>query len=813
MLLRLLLSIVVLPQALSGQILPGVYGGHERSGNSFRVFADPCEIRITYYSPAIARIDFIPSPGTRTDSSMVVIGRPDAVIPVDVQETGTTLTFASSHLQIHCQKFPLRIWIKDRSGRVLLAEPDDGGMAAVGNERRLRFRLGPGEHFYGTGERGTGLDKRGQAFDNYNTQVGGYSAPLSTMNINVPFLCSSNGYALLVDNIHRGRFDIGATDSLRFSYTAGGGELTWYVIQGATLPEQLERYTWLTGRQPLPPRWAFGYIQSKNRYRDEAEARMIVKTIRAEKIPCDAIVLDLAWFEHMGDVSWDLSRWPQHESMVSEFAATGIKTILITEPYIVQPSRNFREADSLGYLAKDSSGRTYLLENWWSCRGCNAALVDLTDPGAQRWWWNKHPGVFGKDVAGIWTDLGEPERHPEGMKHFAGSARAVHNSFNLLWAKTLYEGFANLRPGERILHLTRSGFAGIQRYGVVTWSGDVARSFGGLQVQLPMMLTMGMSGLAYHHSDIGGYARMATTPELYVRWMEFGIFSPITRAHGAGESVGGSPTEPWRFGPRAEELCRDLLLLRYRLLPYTYTLAHANSITGIPIARPLFFLDPHDARLANESSSYLWGDALLVSPVVTPGETLKTLYLPRGTWFNFWTDEPLFGRKEVRVDAPLGRVPLFVREGSILPLAPDMEYSDERALDTLTLRIYPADSAESSFTLYEDDGKTLDYQTGASASTGFTVRWTTPQRTLRIVAGAARGTYTGRPTRRSYRFDIRNISRPPLEVRCNGVPLAVKDNTAPHGSRGYWYDTGARRLFFQIPARTDSAYVIDVRFP
>jgi alpha-glucosidase (family GH31 glycosyl hydrolase) len=813
MVLRLLLSIVFLSQALAGEILPGAYSGHERSGNSFRVHAGTCEVWITYYSAEVARVDFIPTSGTRVDSSMVVIRRPDPGIPVDVRETGTSLTFASAHLQIHFSKYPLRVSIADSPGRVLLAEPGEGGMAAMENERQLRFRLGPNEHFYGTGERGTGLDKRGQAFESFNTQVGGYSTPLATMNINVPFLCSTNGYALLIDNIHRGRFDLGATDSTRFSYTADGGELTWYVIRGATIPEQLELYTWLTGRQPLPPRWAFGYIQSKNRYRDEAEARAIVKTIRAEKIPCDAIVLDLAWFRNMGDVSWDLTRWPLHGSMVSEFAAAGIKTILITEPYIVQPSRNFREADSLGYLAKDHEGRTYLIENWWSCRGCNAALIDLTDPGAQRWWWNKHPEAFGKDVAGIWTDLGEPERHPEEMRHYAGSAQAVHNTFNLRWAKTLYEGFVNLRPGERVLNLTRSGFAGIQRYGVLTWSGDVARSFGGLQVQLSMVLTMGMSGLAYHHSDIGGYARMTTTPELYVRWMEFGVFSPIARAHGAGESVGGSPTEPWQFGPRAEELCRSLLRLRYRLLPYTYTLAHENSMTGMPIARPLFFLDAFDARLTNESSSYLWGDALLVSPVVTPGETSKTLYLPRGTWFNFWTDEAVSGSKEVRVDAPLGRVPLFVREGSIIPMAPNMEFSDQRALDSLTLVMYPADTAESSFTLYEDDGKTLDYQTGASASTGFTMRWTTPKRTLRIVAGAARGIYTGRPVRRIYLFDIHNIGMPPVGVRCNGVSVPPGGTPVADGPQGYWYDTASRRLSFHIPARTDSTYSIDVRFP
>ncbi len=817
MIRRLLFCIVFLVPPLSAQTSPGNFSEFTRKGTAVSVRAGSCEIRLAFYAADILRVDFLPSPIAAFDSSFVVIRAPANDLSVSVRDTDSSLVISSSRIQVNCRKHPLRLSFADSTGRVLLAEPEAGGMAANHAERRIRFSLNTNEHFYGTGERGTSLDKRGQSFESYNTQIGGYSTPLATMNLNVPFLASSNGYALYVDNIFKGRFDLGASDATLFSYTATGGELSWYLMAAPTIPEQLERYTWLTGRQPLPPRWAFGFIQSKNRYQDENEARSIVRTMREKLIPCDGLVLDLAWFDHMGDISWNTSRWPRHDAMISDFLAQGIKTVLITEPYIVQLSHNFSEAESHGYLAKDSTGHAFLLNKWWSCGGCNASLLDLTNPEAQRWWWSKHSGAFGSRVAGIWTDLGEPERHPGEMVHYLGNAEKIHNIFNLLWAKTIFDGFSHLRPGERVMNLTRSGFAGIQRYGVLPWSGDVARSFGGLEVQMPMMLNMGISGLAYHNSDIGGYSRMPTTPELYVRWMEYGVFCPITRAHGAGETVHGSPSEPWRFGSQAETICRDYIRLRYRLLPYTYTLAYRNFESGLPLARPLFLLDLTDARLFNESSSYMWGDAFLVSPIVRAGQTTKSLYLPRGTWINFWTDQVVHGGKDIVDDAPLERMPLFVKAGSIIPMAPVMNYSEERALDTLTLSIYPAESGETSFTLYEDDGKTLEYQEGRNSFTTFTQRSLITGGTpaLRLTAGESRGSYAGKLKVRTYIFEIHGISHKPVDVRCNRAAVAERRTSGSSSAlpREFWYDAPARKLFVQVLCNTDSSYGIDVLLP
>jgi alpha-glucosidase (family GH31 glycosyl hydrolase) len=795
----------------------GNFTGCTRNGGIVTLRAGESSVGLSFCANDVVRVDLLHSPLASVDSSFAVIRDASTVIPVSLVETDSSVTVSSRALRVVCRKFPLRIAFIDSTGRLLTAEPSSAGMSIQGDERIARFSILPDEHFYGTGERGTRLDRRGQAFECYNTQAGGYAAPLATMNINVPFIASTNGYALYFDNTYRGRFDVGASDASVMTYSAGGGTLTYYLMAAPTLAGELERYTWLTGRQPLPPRWAFGYIQSKNRYRNEEDARSIVNTIREKKFPCDAIVLDLKWFAAMGDLRWDTTAWHDPERMMSGFLDKGVRTILITEPYIVQTSVNYEEASRLGFLAKDSFGRPYILDGWWSCGGCNASLLDMTDPAARQWWWGKHTSFLGRHVAGLWTDLGEPERHPDDMVHFLGTTQKVHNIYNLLWAKAVFEGMNRFRPGERLFNLSRSGFAGIQRYGVIPWSGDVSRSFGGLAVQLPMLLNMGMSGLAYHNSDIGGYARNPTTPELYVRWMEFGAFSPVTRAHGAGEVVHGAPTEPWQFGPEAEVICRNMLRLRYRLLPYTYTMAYRNYETGLPLARPLIMMYPGDNRFTDESSSYLWGDDFLVSPVVNPGETTKRVNFPECDWVNFWTDEVIHGGRTLEVAAPLESIPLFVKCGSIIPMAPPMQYSDERPLDTLTLCVYPGRGVSGSGYLYEDDGKTTAYQNGSFSLTRFTESGVEEKGGLRLTVGigSSNGSFSGNILNRMYAVEIHRAAGRPSDVRINGREL--NDLSAAAGAQsagtGYRFDPRLSRITVIVSCNADSVYTLSLSLP
>lgn len=788
----------------SAQTYLGGYTGYDGAGRAINVHAGAATIRFVFYTTDVMRVDFLPVGGTVLDSSFVVIR--DTVMPVavTVSDAESVLTLSTTSLRIEIRKTPLRISYRTPAGQLLLAEPASGGLATQFAARFATFALDPSGHFYGTGERGIGLDLRGRSFDSYNTQVYGYSGPLSTMNINVPLLCSTGGYAIYFENTYGGRFDLGASDGSRWWYRASGGELSYFLIVAPTVTEQLERYTWLTGRQPLPPRWAFGFLQSKFGYQNEAEARGIVQMMRQEHIPCDGIILDLYWYVNMGDLVWNPSSWPSPFQMMSDFLIDGIKTIVITQPDITAYSLNFGEASNNGYVATNATGQPYYLSNWWSCN-CNAVLLDVTKPVARDWWWSKHPPFYGSQLAGLWTDLGEPERHPDDMVHYLGTTAKVHNLYNLLWAKMVFDGFNQFRPNQRVFNLTRSGYAGIQRYGVATWSGDVGKTFSGLAVQLPMLLNMGMSGIAYHNSDIGGFCCGSTTPELYTRWMQFGAFCPITRAHGTGQ-----PTEPWGYGTQVEDICRTFLDLRYQLLPYVYTMAYKNYSTGIPLARPLLFDDPSDPLLVNESSSYMFGESILVSPVVSAGQTSKSVYLPAGRWIDFWSDQSLQGGQAVTVASPLERMPIFVKEGSIIPMQPVMNYTDERPLDTLMLAVYPSRTHAAQFTLYEDDGNTLAYQSGAFALTEFTEELAESAMTIDVHPVV--GTYAGRPARRTYLTGVHSVSATPQTVRKNGlgIPQRFSYGELRQNGDGFFYDVAGNLLYIQTSTVPESLYRIAV---
>jgi len=759
------------------QIKPGNVTGIEKVKSGFLIKTDEIQARIQFYAPDIVRIDYRKTNQTFRDSSLVIIQEPDSLIKFRYSETESSIVLTTDKMKILIRKRPLNISFYNESSKLVLSEIKKSGFELNKGKTTVNYILQKDDHFYGTGERGTGLDKRGMEFESYNRQLGGYRTALPTLNLNAPFLTNTNGYALYFDNYEPGHFDLGAKDSKKISYSVNSEKLSMYVILASTIPQQLEKYTWLTGRQPLLPRWAFGFMQSKNHYQNEAEVRGIVQSFQEKKIPLDAIILDLAWFKNMGDLIWNTESWPNHDKMVQNFKESGVKTILITEPYIIEPSINFKEADSLGYLAKDSNGKSFILDKWWSCNGCNAALLDITNPDAQKWWWTKHINAFGENVAGIWTDLGEPERHPSDMNHYLGSADEIHNIYNLLWSKTIFDGFNSIRPNERVLNLTRSGFSGSQRYGIIPWSGDVSRTFGGLAVQIPMVQNMGMSGFAYHNSDIGGYGHDSTSAELYVRWMQYGTFSPITRAHGAGEVVGAYPTEPWMFGKNAEEINRKFINLRYQLMPYIYSMAYQNYKTGLPLVRPLFWLDESDEKLLNDSTSYMWGDAFLVAPVVEEGQKSKEIYLPKGKWFDYWTDENFVGGKSIRVETPLEKMPLFVKSGSIIPMITTKQSTEEMKNDTLLVHFYVDEKSdskqESSYSLYEDDGKSLEYQKEKFTQTKFSVSSDTDSlgNKYSLSIGKSEGSFDNQLTERVYKLVIHGFAEEKKNITCSELDL------------------------------------------
>jgi len=780
----------------------GDYLAHELQENSVVFHCQNADVVVQICTPEMVKIALLPRGNPEEDTSFVVIHRlwPEATF--SVRDEGGYLRLETDQLVLLCSKSPFRMSFREPSGRVLLRERSEGGLGWEGPWRFAYFQLEPAEHFYGLGEKGIPLDRRGYAFDTYNRAHYRYESPEATMNINIPFLCSPRGYGLYFDTPYPGYFDLGASDPAAFYYRADGGAMVFYFIYGPSLKEVIQRYTWLTGRQPLPPIWALGYLQSKFGYRSEAEARDVVSTLRQKGIPCDALILDLYWYgtpTDMGNLSWDTSHWPQPEQMIADFRAQGVKVVLIEEPYVTTQSVNYAEAAQKGYFGHDAFGQPIVIPFFWAGA---ASLLDFTHPEVQSWWWDKHKPLIDQGIAGWWTDLGEPEAHPEIMRHFLGSRDKVHNIFNLLWSKSLFENFRRYRPNDRFFNLTRSGFAGMQRYATFPWSGDVAKTFEGLRVQLPIILGMGLSGVAYQHSDISGFAGW-TTPELYARWMAFGAFCPIMRVHSANQSA-----EPWAFGPQVEAIAKNFIQWRYRLLPYTYTYAYLNHKTGMPLARALVLEFPNDPHVSNLSSEYLWGEHLLVVPVTRAGVTQVEVYLPAGEWVDFWTDRLYAGPQAFEAEAPLERIPLFVRRGAILPLAPVRLHTDDFPPDTLFLHIYPTDSS-TAFTLYEDDGHTLDYQRGAFALTTFRVG---PDPSgLRLDVGASEGSFTGKPETRLYFATFHLMAYPPDSIALDGQTLTqretIEELEASHPP-GWVYQAGANQVILKWSTPTEQSHEI-----
>lgn len=780
----------------------------ETSGKQVVLDAEKSALRFVFYKPNLVRVDILPASSTVLNKSLVVIQDTVGTVDYSIANVDSTVTMTSSALEIRCDKFPLRVKFYDVHGHLILQEPLSGGMSFQDSTRTARFAIQQNEHFYGTGERGRGLDLKGQEFDSFNQQRGGYPVDgmPATMNVNVPFVISTAHYGIYFDDTYKGHFDIGNSDPSILAYTVYGGELSYYFIYDSTMKQVLSDYTWLTGRAPLLPAWAYGYIQSKFGYKDYTDADEMITKMKKDSIPCSAIVLDLYWFKNMGDLWWNTDLWPDPMQVTSSFLSQGFRTIVITEPYITQPSDLFGEADSNGYLAKDSTGRSYLMSNWWSCR-CNTGLLDITNPAAREWWWEKYDHIFQSGVAGLWTDLGEPERDYSDMRFKMGPDMMVHNIYDFLWAKTLFDGYNESFPDRRLFNLTRSGYAGIQRFGVVTWSGDVAKTFGGLEVQIPLLLNMGMSGISYHNSDIGGFNPGSTTPELYTRWMEFGAFSPVMRAHGYD---GDGGTEPWVFGKKKEDIVREMIRLRYKLFPYNYTMAHLAYGSGVPLCRPLILEYPDDPNVCDESSAYMWGDDFLVAPVVKPGETIKSFYLPKGKWIDFWSDRVYRGGRNVTVPAPIDHIPLFVKSGSVIPFHPPSEES----ADTVELAIYPDSAISSHFQLYEDDGKTLGYQRGLFATTLFEedARSDGSASSIHIHIGVTKGYYTGKPSHRMYLCKVHMIPSSPNKVSLDGVtlPESVTTSSFPAGKSSYHYDGSCHILYIEAFVNCDSAYSIDI---
>lgn len=778
--------------SFSAQADFGEYRSHEYADETLTVETSIGELHIRARNDSAFEIHYVES-GIKQLPSFAIDSK-SRTVPAAVTEQEHAITVSVAGLTAIVNKDPVRIaYVKD--GLPLVEE--EHGYFAHETVRGFRFALDRGEKILGGGQRVLGMDRRGQRMPLYNKASYGYTTDASQMYYSLPAIMSSEKYIIAFDNTASGWLDIASTEEDVLQFEAVAGRTAYIVAAGDSYPDLIAAFTDVAGRQPLPPRWAFGNYASRFGYRTEEETRDVVRRFQDADIPLDTIILDIYWFGpdiqgHMGNLDWDRKAFPTPEKMISEFAQDGIKTIAITEPFVLSTSNRWDDAVESGALARNATGGPKTFNFYFG----NTGLVDVFDANARDWFWQPYKMLFDQGTAGTWGDLGEPEVHPGDSLHFLSDAEIeatgdeIHNAYGHRWAQMVYEKQIDTYPDDRPVIMMRSGFIGTQRYGIVPWTGDVDRSWGGLKPQVELSLQMSLFGLAYTHSDLGGFAGGEEfDSELYTRWLQYGVFQPVFRPH-AQEHIA---PEPVFHDRRARALARDAIRLRYRLLPYIYTLAWENTTTGIPLMRPLFFENEHDPALIDETEAYLWGDAFLVAPVTDPGVKQVEISLPAGRWFSFWDDTEYTGDSVASIPVNKREIPVLVRAGSFIPMTDVVVSTEKYSSDNLTVHYYAdATVANANYTMYEDDGKTR----GSLEDRNFELLHFNADQagdSLDVRVRREGNGYEGMPDDRNVTLVIHNWNSETRVVTVNGWNLPIS-NELPESGAGATADEDARTL-------------------
>ena len=712
--------------------------------------------------------------------------------------TGSAFLVCSQTTTVRVELDNGKVTFYDGEGKPMLEELD--GVDNSGNVKKVTLVGTKYENHYGGGERGHRLNlNQGDTLTMYNRQNYGYTegdVRISQMGISIPYFISDYGYAVLFDDYNKGQLVLGDT----ITYTSETPKpLSYYFINGhKTLANATELYTELVGRQDLPPFWALGYITSKYGYHNQNEALGAIDSLKTRGYPVDGIVLDLYWYgkeTDMGRLAWDPVQWPDHKKMLADLKVQGVNTVLITQPYInkIGALDNYNMLASEGMLTKDVYGNPHDVTTWVG----EAGMFDVSNPKTAQWLWNRLKGLTEEGVAGWWGDLGEPEVHPETIYHANGeTATQYHNRYGNDWSEIIYNGLRKDFPDMRPLLMMRGGTTGLQRYSVFPWTTDVSRSWGGLQPQVKLMLSSGMSGLGYMSSDLGGFAvdpENPTDEELYVRWVQMGAFTPHMRTHAQDKP------EPYHY-PDSENILKEYIKMRYKWLPYNYTLAYENATKGWPLARPLNFMGDNPGwYYPRATDEYLWGNNVLVAPVMEQGARERKILFPAGTWISWYNAKERYeGGKNDTVPAPLDRLPLFVKEGSFIPQY-DLPIENVTQYDPtfLTIRYYPSDRM-TVYTMYDDNRMSpTSLEDKAYQLTTFSGEKRFGSISVDITSNG--GKYPGMPATRMYTLDIMDVDKPSKVNLSDNSPMEEFESPMMIRQYGWTYDDTTRTLTIKFP--------------
>lgn len=701
------------------------------SAQDLVITRDGTTVTVRAIEPGVMRVRIAPVGSTAEDASWAV--------PEAARHAGTPVklignTLAAGALRAVYDPASARLHFEDAAGHTIMAEASHP-VERDGTRFTLRADLPLGEHILGLGDKTGPLDRRGQSYALWNTDSFGFGSGTDPVYKSIPFFISTGGsggaYGVLLDSTWRTWFDFGHRAATTLEMGGEAGPIDYYVIAGPRLPDVVHRYTALTGRAPLPPRWALGYQQSRWSYMSEAEVRTLADRLRAEKVPTDVIWLDIDYQDRNRPFTINTATFPHFAGMVHDLDTLGIKTVAITDLHVAA-------AAGQGYAPYDSGmagdhflhradGSLYVGPVWPG----PAVFPEFTRTSSRAWWGSLFAPLVHDGIAGIWNDMNEPaifesatKTMPDDVMHridsdsFAPRSAThaeIHNVFGMLNTRATYEGLRALAPDERAFVMTRASYAGGQRY-AATWTGDNSATWDHLKLAISQTLSLGLSGFSWVGTDVGGFTG-GPTPELMTRWFQYSAFLPIMRDH----SQKGAPrAEPWVDGPDQLAIRRHYVEERYRLMPFLYALAETNARTGDPIARPVIYDYPAaTGDDCHTQMSFTLGGRLLIAGAPRPEQhNSYQACLPAGPWYDYWTGAavhapaPLGGFGFIDIVPDPAVLPVYVRGGTILPRQPLVQSTAQKPDGPLELHVYPG--PDCSGVIYDDDGHSMGFERGVS---------------------------------------------------------------------------------------------------
>lgn len=636
---------------------------------------------------------------------------------IDFLEKDDSIVISTGKVEVSIMKSPFRIIFRNEKGVVINEDDPSFGTAWIGEQVTTYKKLQPDEKFIGLGEKTGPLNKKGRGYQNWNTDHFGYDKETDPLYCSIPFYMgvhSGLAYGIYLNNSHKSHFNFGASNNRFSSFSADAGDMDYFFIHYDQVQDIISAYSRITGKMSLPPKWSLGYQQCRYSYYPEAEVLNTAKTFRDKEIPADVIVLDIHYMEKYKIFTWDNERFPCPETMIQKLKDLGFKVVVMCDPGI-KVEKGYHTYDD--GIAKDvfikyPDGSNYEGEVWpgW----CH--FPDFTKEEARSWWTTQLKAYSDIGIEGFWNDMNEiatwgqslPELIEFDFDGEKGTTRKARNIYGMMMAKSTWDAAKINLDGKRPFNLTRAGFAGIQKYAAV-WTGDNVASDEHMLLGMRMLNSMGLSGVPFAGFDAGGFIGNASE-DLFARWISMAAFTPFFRGH---SNVNTKSSEPWTHGEHTEEISKNYISLRYRLMPYLYSAFYEASENGSPINRSLAIDYTHDDNIYKEAyeNEFLFGGSILVAPVSSEKE-IEKIYLPDGQWYDLFTDDIYAGHKETLIECPVEKLPVFAKASAIIPLQSQVYSNQEKPNAQLEIHLYKGSEANT-YLYYEDDGESYAFESGA----------------------------------------------------------------------------------------------------